>query len=70
MLACWMMSSHDAVQIPVDIWEGITQEQARQMADNLEFKGAALEEVIAVLPVHPHTHALQMVPWAISGCFF
>ena len=33
------------MQIPVDIWEGITQEQARQMAENLEFKGTALEEV-------------------------
>ncbi|XP_064399963.1 succinate--CoA ligase [GDP-forming] subunit beta, mitochondrial-like [Halichondria panicea] len=31
-------------KIPVDIWEGITREQARQMAENLEFKGTALEE--------------------------
>ncbi len=30
----------------MDIVEGITEEQARQMAENLEFKGPALEEVI------------------------
>lgn len=31
-------------KIPVDITEGISEEQARQMAENLEFKGPALEE--------------------------
>ena len=32
-------------QIPVDILEGVTGEQARKMAENLEFKGPALDEV-------------------------
>ncbi len=31
-------------QIPVHIVEGITDQQAREMAANLEFKGRALEE--------------------------
>ena len=36
-------------QIPVDIMTGVTDEQCRQMAQNLEFKGSALTEV------HLHT---------------
>lgn len=33
------------LQIPVDVLEGITDRQARKMAENLEFKGPALDEV-------------------------
>ena len=33
------------VQVPVDVSKGVTDEQARQMAENLEFKGEALEKV-------------------------
>ena len=33
------------LQIPIDIFDGISTEQAKQMAENLEFKGVALEEV-------------------------
>ena len=36
-------------QIPVDIMTGVTDEQCREMAQNLEFKGSALTEV------HLHT---------------
>ena len=32
-------------QIPVDIMTGVTDEQCREMAQNLEFKGSALTEV-------------------------
>lgn len=31
-------------KIPIDIFDGISTEQAKQMAENLEFKGVALEE--------------------------
>jgi len=33
------------LQIPVDIMEGMTDAQARQMAENLEFRGPARDEV-------------------------
>ncbi len=40
---------YHSIQIPVDIMEGITDAQAREMAKNLEFEGAALEEVNHIL---------------------
>jgi hypothetical protein len=43
-------------QIPVDIMTGVTDEQCRQMAQDLEFKGSALTEV------HVHLHSLQTFP--------
>ena len=33
------------LQIPIDIMEGITDAKAREMAANLEFKGASLDDV-------------------------
>ena len=32
-------------QSPIDIYKGMTDEQAREMAENLEFKGPTLEIV-------------------------
>ena len=46
------------VQIPVDIMTGVTDEQCREMAQNLEFKGSALTEV--------HLHALLVILLTIS----
>ena len=56
-----------SAQIPVDITTGVTDEQAREMAGNLEFKGQALEEVcslsLSLPPSSPrseeHTSQLQ-----------
>ena len=39
-------------QSPVDVVVGITDEQATEMAKNLEFKGPALLEVATVLCGH------------------
>ena len=40
-----LLTSLFVVQIPVDIMTGVTDEQCREMAQNLEFKGSALTEV-------------------------
>ena len=51
------------IQIPVDIVEGITDTQAREMAASLEFRGPSLEEVCYRAPaqyqyVHLNTDPL------------
>ena len=38
-------------QIPVDIMTGVTDEQCKQMAQNLEFKESALAEVPSTLSI-------------------
>ena len=51
------------LQIPVDILEGVTDAQARQMAEDLEFKGPARNEVRCVYSLYAHVpcHSRYMV---------
>ena len=47
----------------MDIFEGITSEQARQMAENLEFKGPALDEVKSIVNCKNH---VSLDPYQLS----
>ena len=46
---------------PVDIMVGVTDEQAAEMAKNLEFKGTAQLEVRMYMYMYIHTHACRYI---------